>query len=268
MNKPDTDQFLPLIKVHPRHLTPYALLVGDPNRVRDTAPLMSDVREIGNNREYLTMTGTYAGQRLTVASHGIGAGGANVCFMELLKGGVRVLIRAGTCGAMHTEIDDGDLIIATGAVREDAATEHLMPLAYPAVADRQVVNALVQAARRHGYDDPHVGLLVSQANFYPSAMRPAPWEKYVGYGVLGVEMEMSALLVVAHMVGARAGGIATTDGNLVRKADPEMDGYDPHREVVARGKQAMLQIALEALADLANEDSSPRIPCPSDVKDP
>jgi uridine phosphorylase len=65
-------------------------------------------------------------------------------------------------------------------------------------------------------------------------------------------MELSALLVVACMQGARAGGIAATDGNLVRTPDPEMDGYDPHREVVARGKQAMLQIALEALADLAS----------------
>jgi uridine phosphorylase len=232
-------------------LTPYALVVGDPHRVRDAAALMSDVREIGDNREYLTVTGTCAGQRLTVSSHGVGVSGANVCFMELLKGGVQVLIRAGTAGAMSAEIDDGDLIIASGAVREDAATEHLMPLAYPAVADRNVVTALVQAAQRHGYEDPHVGLLVSQANFYPSDMLPAPWERYVGYGVLGVEMELSALLVVARMVGARAGGIVTTDGNLVRKADAEMDGYDPHREVVAQGKQAMLQIALEALAALA-----------------
>jgi uridine phosphorylase len=248
----DIDTFLPIIKVHARELTPHALVVGDPNRVNDAAALMSDVREIGNNREYLTITGTCAGQRLTVASHGVGSGGSNVCFMELLKGGVRVLIRAGTCGAMHTEINDGDLIFATGAVREDAATEHLMPLAYPAVADYHIVSALVQAARRHGYDDPYVGLLVSQANFYPSDMLPAPWEKYVGYGVLGVEMELSALLVVARMNGAQAGGIVTTDGNLVRKHDPEMDGYDPYHEVVSRGKQAMLRIALEALADLAS----------------
>lgn len=248
----DRNRFLPLLTVHARDLTPYALVVGDPDRVRDAAALMSDVREIGNNREYLTVTGTFAGQRLSVSSHGVGVGGANVCFMELLKGGVQVLIRAGTSGAMRADIDDGDLIIATGAVREDAATEHLMPLAYPAVADRHVVRALVQAARRHGYDDPHVGLLVSVANFYPSDVLPPEWEKYVGYGVLGVEMELSALLVVAGMNGARAGGIVTTDGNLVRKSDPAMDSYDPHREVVARGKQAMLQIALEALADLAS----------------
>jgi uridine phosphorylase len=254
MTKPDKDRFLPLIKVQARDLTPYALVVGDPDRARDAAALMSDVQEIGNNREYLTLTGAFAGQRLTLSSHGVGAGGANVCFMELIKGGVRVLIRAGTCGAVQTGISDGDLIIASGAVREDAATEHLMPLAYPAVADRHVVGALVRAARRNGYEEPHVGLLVSQANFYPSDMMSAPWEKYVGYGVLGVEMELSALLVVAQMSGARAGGIATTDGNLVLSGDTDMDGYDPHRQVVARGKKAMLQVALEALADLARGD--------------
>jgi uridine phosphorylase len=250
----DSDRFLPLMKLHTRDLTPYVLVVGDPERVRDAAALMSEVREIGNNREYLTVTGTFAGQRLTVASHGIGTGGANICFMELLKGGVRVLIRAGTSGAMEAEIEDGDLIIATGAVREDAATEHLMPLAYPAVANGGVVQALVKAARRNGYDDPHLGLLVSIANFYPSDLLCPEWEQYVGYGVLGVEMELSGLLVVARMYGARAGGIVTTDGNLVRKQDPAMDTYDPHREVVAKGKQAMLRIALEALADLARGD--------------
>ena len=60
-----------------------------------------------------------------------------------------------------------------------------------------------------------------------------------------------ALLVLAQMYGARAGGILTTDGNLVRDKNPNMSDYDPHREVVAEGKEQMLVIALEALAALA-----------------
>ena len=127
----------------------------------------------------------------------------------------------------------------------------LTPLAYPAIADRHVVSALVRAARQHEEVDHHVGLLVTIANFYPSDILPAPWKKYAGYGVLGTEMELSALLVLSAMHGAQAGGLAASDGNLVRVQDPGMEGYDPHREVVARGKQAMLQIALEALSDLA-----------------
>ena len=115
MVTPVTNRLLPNIKVWVRDLTPHVIVVGDPQRVRDTASLMTGVCEIGNNREYLTITGTYRGLRMTVASHGVGAGGANVCFMELLQGGARLFIRAGTCGALAPEIDDGDLMAATSA---------------------------------------------------------------------------------------------------------------------------------------------------------
>jgi uridine phosphorylase len=255
MAAPDSSRLLPNIKVSVRDLTPHVIVVGDPQRVHDTGSLMADVREIGNNREYLTITGTYRGLRMTVASHGVGAGGANVCFMELLQGGARLLIRAGTCGALAPEIDDGDLIIATGAVREDAATEQLMPLAYPAVADHGVVGALIAAASRHGIERPHAGLAVTAANFY-SAVLPPPWKRYVGYSVKAVEMELAALLVVAGMHGARAGGILTSDGNLVREPiDLELE-YDPHRDIVARGKAKMLEITLDAMANLIEAEDN------------
>ncbi len=250
----DPNKRLPTLCVYPRDLSPYVLVVGDPNRVRDAATFLSDVKEIGNNREFLTVAGDYNGRRLTVASHGVGAGGANVCFMELLRGGAKVLVRGGTCGAMAEDIEDGEFIIAIGAVREDAATERLMPLAYPAVADRHVVAALIEAARRHGYDKPRVGLAVTVANLYESPVVPADWLKYVGYGVLAVEMELAALLVLAQMSGARAGGILTSDGNVVRKQGADVFTYDPHREVVDRGKLVMLRVALEALADLSGAE--------------
>ena len=114
---------------------------------------MTDVKEVGNHREFLTMTGNYAGQRLTACSHGVGAGGANVCFMQLLEGGAQVMIRAGTCGSLDVDLNDGDLIVATGAVREDGATEHLMPLPYPAISDHGVVGALLEAVTNQGVND-------------------------------------------------------------------------------------------------------------------
>lgn len=244
---------LPLIKCDPKDLTPYAVLVGDPNRVRDMTGYMTDVREVGNNREYLTVTGLYKDLSITVSSHGVGVGGANICFMEMLRGGVQTMIRAGTCGALREDIKDGDLVICTGAVREDAATEHLMPLAYPAIADRHVVAALVEAAQLHGIENPHEGLSVTQANFY-STMFPPPWKTYAGYGAAAVEMELAALLVLASMNGARAGGILTSDGNLVSKNKEDMTDYDPFREVITKGKQKMLQIALEAMVILAGKE--------------
>ena len=141
MKRAPPDIWLPNIKVFPRDLASSALVVGDPDRVREATELLTDVREIGRNREYVTVTGVYRGRRLTVGSHGVGAGGANVYFMELLRGGIRTFIRAGTCGALDPGIEDGELIVVTGAVREDRATDELMPVAYPAISDRDVLAA-------------------------------------------------------------------------------------------------------------------------------
>ncbi|MFQ5747746.1 MAG: nucleoside phosphorylase [Gemmatimonadota bacterium] len=241
--------FLPNIGVDAGDLTASALVVGDVARVRAAADLLTDIREIGHNREYLTVTGAFEGRRITVASHGVGASGANVCFMELLRGGVRTFIRAGTCGGLDPAIEDGDLIVATGAVREDAVTDHLMPAGYPAIADRGTVESLARAALEERGSGVHVGLVVTDANFYAGVAEPR-WKPYVGHGVLGVEMELAGLFVLAAMHGARAGGLLTVDGNLVRDRAADMSDYDPHRPVVEAGKAAMLRAAVRVLAGL------------------
>jgi uridine phosphorylase len=214
--------------------------------------MMSDVREIGCNREYLTITGTYEDQQITVASHGVGACSANIVFMELLHGGVHTLIRAGTCGATDPDIDDGDFVIVTGAVREDLATESLMPLAYPAFADLDVLNALIASAKKRGHNNPYTGIGITGANFYPSHVLPSQYGKYMKCGVKTVDLETAPLLVVARMLGARAGSILTSDGNSTREKGPKDPfGYNPYREVVDNGIEVMLKVALGALASLA-----------------
>ena len=247
------DVQLPILGVAPRDLAPIAIVVGDPTRARAAAGLLEDVVEIGRNREYLTLAGTRSGTRLVIASHGVGASGANVCFAELIRGGVDTLIRAGTCGGIVEDVADGDLLIATAAVREDGASDQLIPPGYPAVADRRVVEHLAAAAERAGRP-AREGLLVTEATFYPGAFPPR-WQTYNRYGAIAVEMEMSSLFVVASMNGARAGGIVAVDGNLVRDRSPDMSDYDPHRAVVREAVEAMLEIAVDAAAALGEQEA-------------
>ena len=240
------DERTPTLRVFPADVAPRALVVGDPQRVLDVAAFMSDVKELGFFREYRTITGDYDGKRITVSSHGVGGAGANICFHELLRCGVRYIIRAGTCGAMKKGILDGDLIIGTAAIREDGASEHMAPMSFPAAADRIVTGALVEAAHHFGVLKPHEGIVLTQGYFYPGIL-PSETDYWLKTGLVScVEMEYATLLVMASLNGARAGGIFTSDGNLTEEADP--DAYDPHREVVDAGKRNMLQIALKALA--------------------
>jgi len=247
----DPNEYLPMLKVTPRQLAPRALVVGDPARAAQAAQLLTDPDEVGYNREYRTFTGTYAGNPLTICSHGIGGPAASVCFKELFLGGVKTIIRAGTCGALVETIDDGQLVLATGAIREDGTSTSLIPLAYPAIADRRIVQALEESAADQGYNSLHTGIVLTQSYLYPDLL-PTTTELWMEAGAVGLEMELATLLVMAGLHGVRAGGIFTSDGNLARREAPDLktSAYDPHREVVTHGVQTMLTIALEALAHL------------------
>jgi uridine phosphorylase len=245
----DAEKTLPILKVRPADLAARALVVGDPERAAAAAALLDDAQEVGHFREYRTFTGSYQGKRITISSHGVGGAGASVCFEELSQGGVKTIIRAGTCGAMKAGIKDGDFIIGTGAIREDGTSPALMPLAYPAIADRQVTAAVIEAAREHGRPEPHEGIVLTQGFFYDGVMPPlvGQWLA-IGANVVCVEMEFATLLVIASLRGMRAGGLFTSDGNMTEEADPLT--YDPHRTVVKQGVETMLKVALSALAQL------------------
>lgn len=240
------EKVLPLLEVNAADLTPAALVVGDPQRAAAATDYLDDVKELGYSREYRTFTGTYNGVPITISSHGVGAAGASICFDELMQGGVKTIIRAGTCGAMRPEIEDGELIIGTGAIREDGASERLVPLAYPAIADRHVVAALEDAAREAHCQPVHTGVVLTEGCFYPGILPHAVqvWLD-ANIDIVAVEMELATLLVIASMYGARAGGIFTSDGNSTKK--PDHEAFDPHQRAVKEGIEKMLRIALEAL---------------------
>jgi uridine phosphorylase len=245
-----SDNPMPTLRARPSQIARAAMVVGDPNRAAEAAKLLDQAEEVGSFREYRTFSGFYKGKRITIASHGVGAGGANMCFHELFQCGVTTVIRAGTCGAMQPEMNDGSLIIGTGAVRLDGVTEHMMPLAFPAIADRHVTAALEAACVEQGVTQPYAGIILSQSYFYPGVL-PNETDYWLATGLpAAVEMEYSLLLVMASIARARAGGIFVSDGNLTRTPDP--NDYNPHREVVEAGKARMLRATLEALASLSD----------------
>jgi uridine phosphorylase len=249
------DKLLPILKVKASELAPYALVLGDPERAAAAAEYLDDAQELGFFREYRTFVGTYQGVRVTISSHGVGAAGASICFDELIQAGVQTIIRAGTCGAMAPGIEDGELIIGTGAIREDGASEKLVPIEYPALADRHVVAALELAATQANHLPIHAGVVLTQGHFYSGILpNSVPMWLEAGMGIRAVEMELATLLVIASMYDVRAGGIFTSDGNMTQEADPTE--YDPHRTVVKDGVEKMLQISLAALASLANDRSA------------
>ena len=66
---------------------------------------------------------------------------------ELIQCGADTFIRVGTCGGMALDVEGGDIVVATGAIRAEGTSKEYAPIEFPAVADLTVTNALVQAAK-------------------------------------------------------------------------------------------------------------------------
>ena len=237
----------PVTCVPQEGLPTFALVTGDPQRVPRIAERLEGGRIVATRREYVTCTGSWNGTDVAVASHGVGAPGAALLFHELAQAGVTTVIRAGTCGALVETISDGDLIVATGAVREDGVTDQMVPPTYPASSTPEVVMALQGAAQRLGHPC-HVGSVLTSALFFPGLL-PETLPKHAADGVIGVEMELAALLVVASLKGMRAGGVLAVDGHPVGRTDPT--AYEPDREIVRDAVDAAITVGLDALAELA-----------------
>jgi uridine phosphorylase len=197
-------------------LAEYVLLVGDPGRVAKVADRWDSVELERSNREITTATGSYRGMRISAMSTGMGTDNVEIVLAEVMEITDRpTLVRVGSSGSLQPEIALGDLVISIGAVRLENTTDFYVHPGYPAIAHRDVVSALEAACRRLGFAH-HLGLTATASGFYAPqgrAMRTLPVrypqlaEELRRQGVANLEMESSALFVLASLAGLRAGTI-------------------------------------------------------------
>ncbi|MFO8022534.1 MAG: nucleoside phosphorylase, partial [Perlabentimonas sp.] len=147
------------------------LLPGDPGRVYEIANFLENVKEVGSNRNYITLTGDYKGFPIAVCSSGIGGPSTEIAVVELHKLGVKNIIRIGTSGGLSKELAPGDLVVLTSCVRYSGTTSLFVPENYPAVSDYRILSALIYACEKNKVNY-HVGMGLSIDSFY--ATKPEP----------------------------------------------------------------------------------------------
>lgn len=239
---------MPILQVHSEDIPEYAIVCGDPKRAAVIAAKLDNTRELAFSREYRSFVGTKNGIEIAVVSHGVGSPGAAVCFEELIRAGVKTLIRVGTAGSYSADYPAGSLIVSTAAVRTDGLTRQLVPETFPAVADSAVTEALYHAANgADGIVDK--GITVTLDVFF-NGVEEFPHRKFKQAGALAVEMEISALYIIASLRGVRAGAIVAIDGY----ADADLaEEYDPHTTAVADAVQREMEAAIAAIVALASK---------------
>ncbi|MBN1266142.1 MAG: hypothetical protein JXA25_11655 [Anaerolineales bacterium] len=226
-----------------------ALVVGDPERVLQAVGRLKSPVEVWRVREFLAWRGYFHGESVLIASHGVGPSSASLVLEQLFQRGVQIVLRAGTCGALQSEVTQGTLVIPTGAIRDDRISEQVLPLEVPAIADVDLVHGLQAEAARAGYLQVSTGLVWSSGVFYDSPQVPARAPTWIASGAIAVEMEMALLLILARRYSARAAGMLAVEGGADQELDPWNRPVDS--ETNQKMIQSMLDITLETLVSVA-----------------
>jgi len=229
----------------------YVILPGDPKRCKQIAEYFEDAKLIADCREYTTYTGLLNGEKVSVTSTGIGGPSAAIALEELVNVGAHTFIRVGTCGGIDVNVQSGDIVIATGAIRMEGTSREYAPIEFPAVADLEVTNALVKSAGGKA----HVGIVQCKDSFYgqhsPEKMPvnyelTNKWEAWKRLGALASEMESAALFTVSSYLKVRTGAV------LLAVANQEREKLGLKNPVVHDTEKA-IEIAIEALKILISK---------------
>ncbi|MBW6411269.1 uridine phosphorylase [Clostridium weizhouense] len=233
----------------------YVILPGDPKRCKKIAAYFDNAELVADKREYVTYTGYLDGVKVSVTSTGIGGPSAAIALEELVKCGADTFVRVGTCGGMDINVKGGDMVIATGAIRMEGTSKEYAPIEFPAVANIDVVNSLVQASKTLK-EEYHVGVVQCKDSFYGQhspETKPVSyelmdkWNAWLRCGCLASEMESAALFIVSSYLKVRVGSVFLAIANQER----EKSGLE-NKQV--HDTDAAIKVAIEGIRNLIKAD--------------
>jgi uridine phosphorylase len=176
---------------------------------------------------------------------------------ELVRVGIRTIIRVGTCGSIADQVKVGSVVISQAALCRQGAANDIAPIDYPASADPFLTVALVKAARELSIDH-HLGLTASVDTFYEGQERSDSanphllrrqrgiTEEYRRLNILNFEMEAGTLFKMGLVYGFAAGCVCAV---LAERVGSEQVFVEQKRQA----EENALQVALETIAHLQFE---------------
>ena len=156
----------------------------------------------------------YKGEIIQVAaiSTGMGAPSVDLILSELIFLGARRFLRIGTAGGMQDCISVGDVVFATGAVRDESTSNNYIPRSFPAMADLDMTIEANSMSLDSLYK-VHLGIVHSKDSLYARQFLCGPSEqesidlnqKMNAYGILATEMECAHIYVLSRLYSQELG---------------------------------------------------------------
>lgn len=223
----------------------YALLPGDPKRLDNVIPFLENVEELAFNREFRSLRGWYKDIEILVVSTGIGGPSTAIVLHELNNIGVKNAIRIGSCGALQTDFDLGDLILASGAVRDEGTSSMYIKESYPAIADLDLLYHVKQNCIKHNFNY-RIGIVRSHDSFYTDQEQKI-CQYWSSQGVLGADMETSALFVIGRLLGMQTASILNVVVKHEESVEQGISDYLQQEECCLQGEKNEIELALDSI---------------------
>lgn len=191
------------------------IMAGDPLRAKFMAErFLENPVQFNQVRGMLGFTGIHEGKRVSVMGHGMGIPSIGIYSYELFNFyDVNTIIRVGSAGSIQNDLNLGDLAIAMGAcTNSNYAMQYELPGTFAPIADFSLVRGAVEACEKMGYHYK-VGNVFSSDTFYTEN---AHNEKWIGMGIMCVEMEAAALYMNAARAGKKALTICTISDHILK----------------------------------------------------
>ena len=191
------------------------IMAGDPLRAKFMAEnFLENPVQYNSVRGMLGYTGEYKGKRVSVQGHGMGIPSIGIYTYELFNFyGVKSIIRTGSAGAYHPDLQLGDVVVGIGACTDsNYGAQYGLPGTFSPTADFALARAAVEKAEQMGVRYK-VGNILSSDVFYGDLADG--WKAWQKMGVMGVEMEAAALYMNAARSGKKALCICTVSDSLV-----------------------------------------------------
>ncbi len=216
------------------------LLPGDPLRAKFISETyLENVTQFNSIRNIFGYTGTYKGKEVSVMGTGMGIPSIGIYSYELItKFGVKNLIRIGSCGALHEDLNLYDIIIAQGAsTNSNFASQYGLPGTFAPLASFDLLMKAVKTSEKLNIG-VKVGNVLSSDVFYDDNKDAhLLWEKM---GILGIEMEAAGLYMNAARLGANALCILTVSDHIIK-------GEETTAEERQNSFKKMMEFSLEMI---------------------
>ncbi len=201
-----------MVQLRPKDIGKYAIVPGPKERLDSLIKKIDNPVKNFAFMEYTMFTGTYQGIGVTAINGGRFAADTAITTEILCNAQAQCLIRIGSCGSLSKNINIGDLVIATGAVRGDGVSPYYVEKDFITKPDESLNNALITAAKASGLN-VHTGKVWSTDAILRETKEVV--NGVVDQGAVAVDMVSSVFLTLAQIYKIPAVSILAVSDNLM-----------------------------------------------------